>query len=734
MKKQPSNQNGKVTGCRPFSLDYTVYTFPKDIDVILNEIRNSPKVYAKRDQQVGSIYYRNICASFDTETTSTYDKTGTIKIATMYVWMFSVNGRVIVGRTWEQFKQFINEIHKITSLNDRLMVYVHNFGFDFAFMCRHLKWYKTFCIKVREPIYCITEGGIEFRDSYILSQMSLEKIGKFDPEKPGEAVLQKYRVSKKVGDLDYSLVRGTSTPLTDAELGYCINDCLVLDAYIQEKIEQEGSINKIPLTSTGYVRRFLKNKCYPRAAKRGYKRPKEAEMYELLMKKLTIDPEEYPMLKRAFMGGFTHANSLYVGSTLRGHIDSFDFTSSYPAVILSEVYPMSKAIHYDNVSRETFDDIIKNKLSIMDIKFNELNIRDDAPDCYISVSKGRGKNVIENNGRVAKADYFVTTITNVDFEIIGNLYEWESFQVGHIIAYEKDFLPKPIIEGVLELYKAKTELKGIESMALEYQLKKAMLNAVYGCMVTDIVKDLVEYEDDWKINITDPNEAIVKYNESKNRFLYYPWGVFVTAYARRNLFMGIMEFGNDYIYSDTDSIKCLNADKHLDFINYYNTLITNKINTVLTNYNIDIKEACPKNQKGVEKPIGVWDWETENEKYTIFKTLGAKRYMYTQSDGIHITIAGLGKKSGGKYISIQDNPYEFFNDEMSIPGDDTGKLLHTYIDNEVEGEFVDYLGNKCYYREKGGVHLEKNGYSLSISKQFKEYLSGRYDGCRVMSL
>ena len=89
-------------------------------------------------------------------------------------------------------------------------------------------------------------------------------------------------------------------------------------------------------------------------------------------------------------------------------------------------------------------------------------------------------------------------------------------------------------------------------------------------MVTDIIKDTYTYTDDWDIDKVKPAEAIERYNYSRKRFLFYPWGVFCTAYARRNLWAGILEFGDDYIYSDTDSIKCLNIDKHMDYVNKYN--------------------------------------------------------------------------------------------------------------------------------------------------------------------
>ena len=98
-----------------------------------------------------------------------------------------------------------------------------------------------------------------------------------------------------------------------------------------------------------------------------------------------------------------------------------------------------------------------------------------------------------------------------------------------------------------------------------------MLNSCYGMAVTDIVRPEIIYTDDWQDPLL-PNleKSIEDYNKSRSRFLFYPWGVWVTAYARRNLFTGICEFGSDYIYSDTDSIKVINISAHMDYINSYN--------------------------------------------------------------------------------------------------------------------------------------------------------------------
>lgn len=250
-------------------------------------------------------------------------------------------------------------------------------------------------------------------------------------------------------------------------------------------------------------------------------------------------------------------------------------------------------------------------------------------------------------------------------------------------------------------------------------------------MVTDIIKPLVIYTDDWYGEQYEPIEkALSEYNGKKSRFTVYTWGLFVTSYARRNLYSGILEFGSDYIYSDTDSIKCFNIEKHMPYIKAYNKWITSNIDKVLDSYGISPEEARPKNKKGEIKQIGVWDWETEKEPYTEFKTLGAKRYMYKQGDQLHITIAGVSKKMGCEYISKQKNPFDFFNDDMEISKDFSGKLTHTYIDDERSGTLIDYNGVSMNYHELSAVHLEKSSYKLSLLDDFEDFCHKKKKGIK----
>lgn len=202
------------------------------------------------------ITYLEVPASFDIEASSFYDAPGK-KAATMYVWAFGLYGRVIIGRTWDEFVKTCETISLEMQLSgeQRLVVYVHNMDYDFQFFRKWLNWDKVFSLDERKPVYAISDLGIEFRCSYKLSGYSLETVGKN---------LKHIKVKKLSGDLDYSTARHSQTPLSKKELQYVINDAKVVMAYIAECIEDEGTITKIPLTKTGYVRRFVRRRCFRR--------------------------------------------------------------------------------------------------------------------------------------------------------------------------------------------------------------------------------------------------------------------------------------------------------------------------------------------------------------------------------------------------------------------------------------------------------------------------------------
>ena len=99
-------------------------------------------------------------------------------------------------------------------------------------------------------------------------------------------------------EYNYDIIRYPWTDLTEQELAYQCHDVLGVVECIQTELYRDGdNLYKIPLTSTGYVRRDVKRAMKP--------------ISHRLMYQLHMEQEVYEMLKRAFRGGDTHANRFF---------------------------------------------------------------------------------------------------------------------------------------------------------------------------------------------------------------------------------------------------------------------------------------------------------------------------------------------------------------------------------------------------------------------------------------
>lgn len=747
-----------------------IYPFPKaysfdKLDKFLKEINH---MVLELQVKSSHLSYFNLPASFDIETTSTYDKRG-VKFAWMYIWQFGFNGLVIYGRTWEEYEELISRLTKCINITQRkrLCIYVHNLGYEFQFMRKRIKWAKdkngndvVFSLKKRRPIYALTESGIEYRCSYFLSNVNLGHIG--------AEMLFKYPVPKMIGDLDYSLIRTKDTQLTNKELEYCFNDVRVVMSYIQEKIESEGGIINLPLTNTGYVRKFTREYCNGSYETDEHLRRKRSCEYHSIMKALRITSEgEYYALKQAFAGGFTHASPTKSrwgnneDHTYFTNVGSADLSSSYPYTMVSSYFPMSTCEYLGCVKYpEQFNELISKYCCLFKVTFKGLYQLFEY-ESYISVSKciELSEGYISQNGRLCEAETCSLYITELDFDIISQIYDWREIFVDDMRCYQRGYLPRPFIMSILELYSAKTTLKGVPDKAIEYLVKKGMLNSAYGMAVTDIVRDDAIYCDGaWESLEADARSQLTDYNKGYQRFLFYPWGVWVTAHARHNLWEAIFEFGPDYIYADTDSIKGLNFDSHMNFFNKYNANVRVKLASMCAYYHIPAKYTRPKNQKGESIMIGVWDFE---EPYTKFRTIGAKRYLYQHKSGdLGLTTSGVNKYTAlpymiHKYCGVDydlcklayttderlkeeqkkaisqliamninyDPVFEAFDDSLLIPAGYSGKLTHTYVDKEYASFIEDYQGHKTLVYEKSYTHLEPAEYNFSMAPEYIKFLT-----------
>ena len=645
----------------------------------------------------------------------------------MYAWKFAIEDGAIKGRTWEQLVILIHSVTEILNLSvdRRLICFVHNLGYDFQFFRPYFEFNRVFALDMREPIQAITEDGIEFRCSYKLSGYALEKVAEH---------LTRHNIKKLVGYLDYQKIRTPITPLTKKEELYLDHDVDIIIAYIREEIEDHNNdITKIPLTKTGKIRTYCRNACL-HTFKSHKKHDPKYYRYRKLMSRLTITSVlEYEMLRQTFMGGFTHGNHLHINEICY-NVASFDETSAYPYVMISQLFPMSKGELITLKNKEDFEHNIEYYHAIFTATFYNID-ETFLYDHYISISKCIEKeNIVADNGRLVKADKITILLTNIDYEIIKKTYKWSKMTIRNFRRYKRGFLPRDLILAILDLYEKKTVLKDVEDKVIEYQQSKENLNGCFGMAVTDVCRDeivYIEYFEDedneaWKTETPDYEKMIDKYNRDKKRFLYYPWGIFVTSINRSILWNAIIELKEDYRYSDTDSVKFTNLEKHQAYFDNYNHKLINRLKKVMEILNIPFEKCTPKTIEGKIKPIGVFSYEGS---YKRFKYLGAKRYMYEdQEDKIHLIVSGVNKFVCVPYLQKtygnNTNIFNAFQEGLIIPKGQTGKQIHTYIDRETQGIVRDYLGKEYHYHELSGIHMEDTEYSLSMSEEFLRYLLG----------
>lgn len=149
------------------------------------------------------------------------------------------------------------------------------------------------------------------------------------------------------------------------------------------------------------------------------------------MDSLTLDETVYTHLKQAFAGGFTHANARYVAlcqDILPKHclenVASYDFNSSYPAIMVLKKFPMTKFKGIEPPrTKEEFNHYLDTYACLITVEFIELQsiLFHEHP---LSESKciKKGKKVQTDNGRVVYADTVTTIITELDYKIYREYY------------------------------------------------------------------------------------------------------------------------------------------------------------------------------------------------------------------------------------------------------------------------------------------------------------------------
>lgn len=667
-------------------IDNTIYTF--DIETTSYLIIGS-RIISARDYQSLTSEEQESCT----------------KQACMYVWQFSINEDVYYGRTWDEFKLFLNRLE--ANDDTRKIVFVHNLSFEFQAIWSVLRIKSVMSRKSRKLLSCQLEDyNIELRCTLMLSNLKLEKL----PD------VYQLPVKKKVGDLDYSLLRTPATPLTDRELGYCEFDCLVTYWYVKTELETYERVDRLPVTSTGKVRKqlqrlVLNNPSYVRK----------------VSNQINVNPKVFNMLVDAFAGGYTHANYIYADEVLT-NVDSYDETSAYPYVLVTFRFPSSE---FKRCLVQSADKMSPNFAYLMTVRIK--NVRCKYLNHFISSSKCKeikGKPNYDN-GRIITAKELTITCTDIDLRFILDTYDYDSYEIIESYCSSYNYLPIEYVNFILDKYVLKTKLKNVEGKELEYAREKGAFNSLYGMTVTNTIRADVEFLnfDEW-VERPLSNQAIMeKLSKDKKRgFLNFAWGVWCTAYARDNLLRRVLDLDQYVVYCDTDSCKVVQGyDKSI--FDKYNQSVEDKIRKVSELRGIPYERFAPADIKGNAHLLGVFECETGKGRsvtYDEFITQGAKKYAYKIDGEIHVTVSGVPKSGGAKCLSSLDE----FRDDLVFDFEHTNKLTLAYNDNQIPVDITDYLGNTYTVKDKSGICMLPTTYKLGKAYDYADLINDSTERAR----
>lgn len=658
-------------------VDNTIYTF--DIE--------STSYLILGDQIMPASEYLNL---------SDEDKKESVPNACMYIWQFSINDTVYYGRTWSEFKQFLDRLEN--NCSKKKYIFVHNLSFEFQFFSTQLKIKSVMSRKSRKVMSCdLADYNITFRCSLYMSNVAL----KYLPD------LYNLPVQKMVGDLDYTKMRTPVTPLTDKELKYCEYDCLVVYEYIKMELENYKVVSKIPMTSTGQVRKELQELVL-----------KDYRYKRITRNSINIKPSVYNMLVEAFAGGYTHANYMYTDEVL-DNIDSYDETSAYPYVMVTNKFPMTE---FKECNIKRAEDMLPRYAYLVEVKF--LNIKCKYFNNFISASKCTniaGARI--DNGRIIQAKEVLITLTDIDFKFILDTYNCESYEITKAYFSVYNYLPNKFINFILQKYVNKTKFKNVPGKELDYAKEKSKFNSLYGMTVTNMIRDEVSFDDNFGWNETELTNAQIfdkLLDEKEKGFLSFSWGVWVTAYARDNLLRRVIDLDEYVVYCDTDSIKVYQG-YDINVFKKYNQSVVEKIKKASEQLNIPFENYSPKDSKGIPHLLGVFECETgKGRQYTYdkFITQGAKKYCVQIDGELHITVSGV-PKSGAKCLT----KIEEFKDDLVFDFKYTNKNTIAYNDRQNAIDLIDYLGVKSKVDDKSGCCLLPTTYKLGKSLDYANLLT-----------
>lgn len=605
----------------------------------------------------------------DTETSKVDDVT-----AWVYQWAICIKQKIFVyGRKPTEIIDFMVRCaeHYELSYEKKIIVYVHNQQYDFAYLKKYLAKYDPQIKVLAIDNHCVLTVdvlGFRFICSYKLTNLSLAVLS------------DKYakRYDKAVGEIDYQVTRYQDSELNENDWYYMFSDVASQYDGVKQYLAMNGYTfaADAPFTSTGFVRVETR-----KAAKADDK-----WRDEFMTSALSLS--DYRLCRQGFMGGLTICSYKWAGKTIRegarvkktpdgkefqtiklGHKD---FTSSYPARQLLDYMPMGKPMQYGAITdKEELNHLLNKYCCVFMLTLENVHLKKGVTAPYIPSSKCLGVAKVTNakgvevpdwlklNGKIVYCKKLTIAVTEIDFKWIKRQYTASAMYVSNMICFKRGELPKWFKDKVMEYFTNKCTLKHKEPIL--YAKSKNLLNGIYGMTATAIIRPNYEINQDSiiaKVKAEDVDkedtEKLRKYYKSHNSFMSYQWALYTTAFARDALMTMIEMTGNsDGVVNPKDPSKDDLTDVYCNFL-YCDTdsvfyIITPQNEPKMAKYEHDcIARAIAGGAYVGENYLGA---PTNEPHIKAFRGLHAKCYAMEEFDEdsgkykLNVVIAGIPKKA-----------------------------------------------------------------------------------------
>lgn len=643
--------------------------------------------------------HSNLIGAFDLETSAIMDYDAgryTLEdelphdFAFMYIWQLGIEDTIVYGRTWDELRDCLLDIHAALHLapDYKLIIYDQKMKYDFFFFKTELEISPdNFLAKdVHEVLKCTVNDVFEFRDSKIYTERDLATMG----EEVGYNKIEGY---------DYGLIRHALTPLSDYELEYCCRDVEILIKYFQRERDKYSFARNIPITRT----RIGKDKIFKNFREIGFISYTRANQ-------LRDTPEDLIMLgklQKAFFGAFNYSDLIRENMIMKD-VTYADMSTMYGSIILLEKFPLKKfkPLPLPEDADELLGPKYKNMALLITIRVR--GIENKYPNFLtLPVSKewDYTKPVEVFKDKLKKANKIIMTITDIDFRLLKQFYTTKSIEVLELYGSYYQPLPNYIIKTVVDLIQEKKKAgakyaaiekvrKPTEAEESEYIRAKTAVARIYGIFVQKpllprytIKNGIVEVMKD------DEGNPLLDFVKKEHDPVLYQWGCWITAWGRSWILKNVAAIAleqrgsrfvnnNNVLYTDTDGLYAI-----VD------------INHIIARHNSEIQEKlryfCEMNRLyhyKYEDLQGIGEFKVKH--FPLYKTIGLKKYAYVDEHGEFTTkISGLSKENT-YFDKFKTNleKLEALQPEMEIGAEEARNRLATYYNDKITATVIDYTG------------------------------------------